>query len=223
MCVTSNRTTAMAPIPATRALLLGLLLLTAGALAPAAAERTIWVTSNGWHTGIVIARADLPAGAIPETADFPAAAYFDFGWGDMEYYPAPRKTLGMTLGAALPGPAVVHLTGLPGHPSRFFPSNETIALRLSEHGFRRLVAYLAATFERRGGARAAPNARGLYPYSSFYPATGQFHLFNTCNTWTARGLAAAGLAVRASGVQRAEELMVQVRALARAAARPPGD
>ena len=34
-------------------------------------KRIVHVTSNGWHSGIVIARADLPESAIPETADFP--------------------------------------------------------------------------------------------------------------------------------------------------------
>ncbi|MDX1423384.1 MAG: hypothetical protein R3322_09610, partial [Kiloniellales bacterium] len=38
--------------------------------------------------------------------------------------------------------------------------------------------------------------------------------FNTCNTWTARGLQAAGWPVRAAGVVTAEELMTQVRPLA---------
>ena len=52
-------------------------------------------------SGIVIARATLPTGAVPEAADFPDAPYLEFGWGDAEYYPAPRPTLGMALRAAL--------------------------------------------------------------------------------------------------------------------------
>ena len=42
--------------------LLWLLILLAPALAAAArAEKTIYVTSNGWHSGIVIARAAIQA------------------------------------------------------------------------------------------------------------------------------------------------------------------
>jgi uncharacterized protein (TIGR02117 family) len=199
--------------------LIALLLLAAAARIAAAESgaKTIFVTSNGWHSGIVVARADLPPGAIPESADFPHAVYFEFGWGDTEYYPAPRKSLGMTLGAVFPGPAVVHVIGMARHPREMFPASEIVALRLSNDAFHRLVQYLEATFLRAGAARARPSARGLYPTSHFYPATGRFHLFNTCNTWTARGLAAAGLPIRVAGVQRVEELMAQVRALARAA------
>ncbi len=208
----------MASVRALRSLVLGFFVLAACCGPPAAAqapgEKIVFVSSNGWHSGIAIARADLPPGAIPETADFPNAAYFEFGWGNREYYPAPRKTLGLTLGAALPGAAAVHLSGLARHPREMFPGSEWIALRVTDDGFRRLVAYLRGSFERGAAFRAVASARGLYDFSAFYPATGTFHLFYTCNTWIAQGLAQAGLPVRFTGVQQAEELMSQLRALA---------
>jgi uncharacterized protein (TIGR02117 family) len=190
-------------------------------VAPAArAEKTIHVTSNGWHSGIVIARADLPPGLIPETADFPAATHFEFGWGNRDYYTTPRKTIGLTIGAALPGAAVVHLAAYAAPPQPY-PKHEVVPLIVSDEGFRRLAAYLHAAFDRGGAARVQAIASGLLPASEFYPGGGTFHLFNTCNTWTARGLATAGLSIRASGVQQAEELMSQVRALARTARPQP--
>jgi hypothetical protein len=42
------------------------------AFAGSTAQR-IWVVSNGWHSGIVLARADVPESVIPEIADFPQA------------------------------------------------------------------------------------------------------------------------------------------------------
>jgi uncharacterized protein (TIGR02117 family) len=184
----------------------------AGGTGAAKAAVTIHVVSNGWHTSIVLARADLPAGAIPEAEDFPAASYLEFGWGDAEYFPARSPTFGMALSAALaPGPAVVHMVGLPAPPREVFPTAETIDVTLPPAGFRRLVDYLEASFARGGARRAEPSAPGLYSFSRFYPATGEFHLFNTCNTWIARGLAAAGLPVTVAGTLRAEELMAQLR------------
>lgn len=174
----------------------------------------IFVTSNGWHSGIVIARSDVPLAAIPEAADFPEAAYFEFGWGDAEYYPAPRPTFGLALRAALPGPAVIHMSGLPDHPAEVFPTATVLAVPLPDGGLERLIAYLAASFDRAGAERATPSARGLYGFSQFYPATGKFHVFNTCNTWTASALAAAGLDVEADGVQTADDLVRRVRPIA---------
>ncbi len=173
---------------------------------------SIFVTSNGWHSEIVVARAQLPAGAIPEAADFPDALYLSFGWGDAEYYPAPRKSLGMTLSAALlPTPAVVHLAGLPAHPRDIFPGDEVIEVRVSAEGFRALTAYLAGSFARGGEARVQALSPGLYSFSRFYPASGKFHLFNTCNTWTARGVQQGGLPVQIFGTWSAEDLMAQLR------------
>ncbi|MGQ0662260.1 MAG: DUF2459 domain-containing protein [Pseudomonadota bacterium] len=177
-------------------------------------DRLIFVTSNGWHSGIVVARSDVPLAAIPEAADFPEAAYLEFGWGAADYYPAPRPTFGLALGAAFPGPSVIHLSGLPDDPAKVFPTVTVLTVPLPDGGLRQLIAHLAASFDRAGAERAQPSARGLYDFSLFYPATGKFHLFNTCNTWTARALAAAGLAVEADGVQTAGDLVKRVRPLA---------
>jgi uncharacterized protein (TIGR02117 family) len=185
------------------------------AAAESLGHKTILVSRTGWHSGIIIARRDLPEDAIPETAGFPDAVYFEFGWGSAKYYPLRHKTIGMMLGGVVPGPAVIHLVGLPRHPRELFPDHELVALRVTEDGFRRLIAYLHASFARAGAARAKPSTPGHHAFSGFYPAIGTFHLFNTCNTWTARGLTTAGIAIRASGVLQAEDLMTQLRALAR--------
>jgi uncharacterized protein (TIGR02117 family) len=202
-----------------RPLMVWVLLLISAFGQSAAAEsqghKTILVTRTGWHSGIIIARRDLPEGAIPETADFPDAAYFEFGWGSAEYYPLLQKSIATMIGGVIPGPAVIHLIGLPKHPRELFPDHETVAFQVTDEEFRRLIAYLGASFDRDGAARIKPSARGHHDFSGFYPATGTFHLLNTCNTWTARGLRAAGIEVRASGLLHAEELMTQLRALAR--------
>lgn len=178
----------------------------------AAEERPVVVVSNGWHTGIVLVRDDVPRAEIPETDDFPAATYFEFGWGDAEYYPAREPSFAMALRAATPGPAVVHLVALHDEAARVFPTTETIAVPLDAAAKRRLVAFIAASFERPPGGRATAVAPGLYRDSRFYPATGRFHLFNTCNTWTARALATAGVKLEPDGVQTASELMARLRA-----------
>ena len=120
----------------------------------------------------------------------------------------------MALQAGLvPTPAVVHVAGLWGKPARVYPKAEVVSLPIDDENFGRLVDFIDASFERSGAARAASTGPGLYATSLFYPAKGRFHLFNTCNTWTARVLAAAGFEVSPSGTFRAEALMRQVRAL----------
>lgn len=178
------------------------------------ATQTVFVTSNGWHSSIVLARSLLPADRIPEIADFPEARFLEFGWGDAEYYPAERATIGMTLRAALvPTPAVLHVAGMGVSPERRYPKAEVIALSLDAVSLGGLVDFIAGSFERGTGTRADAIGPGLYPTSRFYPATGRFHLGNTCNTWTANALKHGGFAVSGTGTTRAEDLMVQVRRL----------
>ena len=175
--------------------------------------RLIHVTSNGWHTAIVVPAPALVAmGAIPELEDFSGAAFLEFGWGDRTYYPANEKTLGMTLSAALVStPAVMHVARHQA-PPRNDSGYEVISVGLTEKGFRRLAKTLAAEFERPVDGRAEAISRGLYPHSYFYRAHGDFHLFNTCNTWTARMLSASGVALSPSGIVTADKLMSRLRA-----------
>lgn len=200
-------------------------LLTAGLLAACAATpppqpvdhapptRAVHVVGDSWHTSIVIARSEIVAtGLVPEAGDFPSAAFVKFGWGDRVYYPARTKSIGMTLNAALwPSPAVMHVAGLDRVPAPIPASQTVVRVALTEAGFQRLVRAIAGEFERPGGARAKPVSRGLYPDSHFYDAHGGFHLFNTCNTWTARMLRAGGLDISPSGIVTGDDLMMRLK------------
>ena len=176
-------------------------------------RNSAYVFSNGWHTAIVVARDKAVAiGVLPEAADFPTAAFLEFGWGDRTYYPAKDKTLGMALNAALTAtPAVMHMAGRAHEPSPTYAHTDMVTIALTDAGFRNLVDAIASEFKRPVDGRAAPVANGLYADSYFYDAHGSFHLFNTCNTWTARMLRAGGVALSPSGVMTADELMARLR------------
>jgi len=195
-------------------------LLSACALAPAEQPPTsdkgrqiVQVVSNGWHTAIIVPRAEVAAvGLLPETADFPDAAFLEFGWGDRAYFQATEVTIGLTLRAALTAtPAVMHVTGHQLAPEPMHPELEVVRVGLSDDEFRLLVRAVADTFDRPPAGRAQPVSTGLDPNSRFYKARGTFHLFNTCNTWTARTLRAAGMELAPAGISTAEDLMRHIR------------
>ncbi|MFN9337684.1 MAG: DUF2459 domain-containing protein [Alphaproteobacteria bacterium] len=196
-----------------RAALGALLLAPALAFAAGPAHR-IWVVSNGWHSGIVLARADVPESAIPEIADFPHARFFEFGWGDAEFYPAREAGAWLALRAAFPGPAVMHVAGLSDYPARIWPNVTILPFAVSAEALSRLLAFLRDSFDRAGAGRAVVTARGIYPFSLFYPATGRFHVFNNCNSWTAQALTAMGFGVSLGGVNTAEDLVARIRPFA---------
>ena len=181
-----------------------------GPIAPlpdAPAELPVFVVPQGGHTGIAVRRADIPAGLVPERRDFPAADYLEFGWGDREFYMADAPTSGVSFRAAfVPTPSAVHVAGVRGDLAAGFPGAEIVEIRVSRPALEGLLRHVHASFAREGDA--APSlGRG------FYPGRESFHLFRTCNVWTAGALRAAGLPVQSA--LTVEGIMAQVRPLSR--------
>lgn len=180
-----------------------------------AADVSIHVVRHGWHTGIAVPRAQVPAGAWPESAHFAGAEYLEVGWGDRDFYMAPGFNLWYGFKALFwPTPGVLHVVGLQRPPPQEFGASRVVELRVTQARLDALISYLAASFERPGTEAAASLAPGLYGASAFYPSHESFHLFKTCNVWIARALRAAGLPVEST--PSAESIMEQARRLSTA-------
>lgn len=164
--------------------------------APQAASHRIHVVSHGWHSGIVVRAADVPADAWPARRDFDAAEYLEVGWGHREYYRASDPSVWLGLRALLwPSPGVLHVVAFSGAVEHQFPAAEIVALQVTPQGLARLVAAIAASHERDAAGRTLPLGPGLYGASRFYASRETFHLFATCNVWTAAMLRQAGVPV----------------------------
>jgi uncharacterized protein (TIGR02117 family) len=173
---------------------------------------------HGWHTGLVVRADDVPVGLWPERADFPGARYLEVAWGDREFYMAPHGTLGLALKAAVVSRgSVLHVVGLAEPPARYFAGREVVEVELSEPGVAALAAFVDAAHARGAAPRAPRLAPGLYGDSAFYPSAARYSLVNTCNTWIAAALRAAGCPVTPAWALTAGEVLRQVRALGRRA------
>jgi hypothetical protein len=114
------------------------------------------------------------------------------------------------LRAAVPGPAVMLVAPLAVSPAAYFGAANARPLAISRDGAARLADYLWRSLARgRDGAPLAI-AAGPYPHSLFYAATGTYDASDTCNTWTAGALRAAGLPVTPEGVVFASQLLAQL-------------
>ncbi|MGH8353723.1 MAG: DUF2459 domain-containing protein [Pseudomonas sp.] len=174
--------------------------------------RTFYVVNHGLHTGLAIARPDLLR-VLPALAEASGAGDFvEFGWGDEDFYRAPQATLGLTLGALFwSKAAVLHVVEIAGDPRRRFAGSEVIEVRVTEDGYRQLLAFLAGTFTRSAGGALATLGPGQYGESRFYQAEGSYSLFYTCNTWVAEALAVSGCPVSPRVVVTAGNVMSQLR------------
>jgi len=205
----------MPSIALSRFVLAGVLLI-AGCALPAATNSppqqvaaSIHLINHGWHSGIAIARADLPDG-FPALADFPRADHLEFGWGDAEYYLAAAPTLRQGMQALFrPTPSVLHTAAIDGDVAAAFPSSTIVRLRISADGLRKLLEFIGAEFQRDTRGAPIAVAPGLYGASRFYRANGTFQFPRTCNWWTAEALAAAGVPVEPGRAATARGLLAQ--------------
>lgn len=178
---------------------------------PNGPSRTIYLVSHGWHAGIVLKRADIPAGIWPQHNEFPGAEYLEVGWGDKDYYMTPKPNLGITLKAGLlPTASVLHVVGFRGPVTRYFPASEVIHIDLSEAGFKRLCHYLESSYALNETGLSQPLGPSLYGEGQFYLSRETYHAFNTCNAWTAKALREAGCPITPATNLRIKTLMNNV-------------
>ena len=128
-----------------------------------------------------------------------ASLYIYIGWGERDFYlntPTWRDVRpGPLLRAAVGGPAALHVEYGPAPDLAGLEPNYAI-LRLTPAEYADLARFILSYTQAGPDGRALRiNAPGYGPYDAFYEAGGSFSLFNTCNTWTAHALAAAGQAV----------------------------
>jgi uncharacterized protein (TIGR02117 family) len=166
---------------------------------PGEAPRKVFqVVKHGWHVGIVVDQDEM-ASRVPLLGEnFSLAEHLEIGWGDARFYQAAEPSAGLALRAALwPTASVMHIVGFSGDPANYFATSEVVNICVSRSEYRQMLDFILDSFERNPDGKVIPLGPGLYGNSRFYRAKGSFHLFNTCNTWTARALAAAGLPVSA--------------------------
>jgi len=184
--------------------------------APAPSEneshKTIYLVNHGWHAGIVLRHTDIPENIWPKLGNFRNMEYLEVGWGDMDYYQIPDPHLGFTLKAALlPTASVLHIVSFNGQVPDYFPYSEIIRIKLSSAGFEHLSLMIASSFALDKAGNIKSLGPGRYGNSRFYLSRETYHLFNTCNVWTARALRTAGLPITPATATSVGNLMSQAR------------
>lgn len=165
----------------------------------------IFVGGNDIHTDLVLPIVDEATNTdwrrlFPQEhfgVDLSPASHVSIGWGDRGFYlETPRwsdlKLTTLAQAMFVPSPSVVHVEYLDA-------ASAAAGKRvwISRKQYRELVAFVLATLGPRDAAGRAEIASPIQygPADRFYTSPGSYHLFNTCNQWTGRGLATAGVTV----------------------------
>lgn len=159
-----------------------------------------YVLSNGMHTDLVFpvrsAAIDWRALFAPSDAKAPPpdAEFVAIGWGDRDFYLHTPTWADLTLRRAVgalsgANASLLHVTWL----TRAQLRQGAYAMPLSQRQYLELVSHVRDSLP---GGRAVPlHSAGYGPDDAFYEAAGSYHLMETCNTWTGRGLRRAGVPV----------------------------
>lgn len=175
-------------------------------------ENRVYVANHGWHTGFIIPAASIRQ-SVPELKRrFGGAEFIEIGWGDRGFYQAQEITVGLTMRAVFwPSESVIHAVAVPTDPVAFFPNSAIEELGLDDGELSRLVQFISDSLGRDGGGNIVPMGNGLYGDSQFYVGAGHYHLMNTCNKWTAKGLKSAGMDISPAFKLTAGSVMDAVR------------
>lgn len=174
----------------------------------ASQENEVFVVSHGWHTGFVVSSAGINE-KIPNLKDrFRKTKFFEFGWGDKDFYQTKDFSLSLTASAILwPTDSVMHVVAVPTMVENYFSNSEVVKICLSEKQFSTLILFISKSFFRDKKGNLEKLQKGLYGNSQFYKGVGDFHLMNTCNRWVAKGLQSVGLEISTTYKLTASSIM----------------
>ncbi len=152
-----------------------------------------YIHHHGWHTAWLIPAHDLQSHIPALKKRFPNTAYISIGWGDETVYQADETTFwASTYAIILPTNPVLHIVSLSQSPQQTYPKQELALLCLADSAYQTLLTYISHSFERDSQGDIIPTAIDDGANSQFYRSVGDYYFLNTCNTWTAKGLASAG-------------------------------
>ncbi len=164
----------------------------------------VYVTSNGFHTDLVLPvrepvtgtdwLAALPADSVWRTR-FGAYTYVAFGWGSegfyLDSYGGRLPRTGTVLRALVPGPTLMHVDFYRRPPAE---GPRVARVLVTPAQYRALREHVRAAFAPDTAGRWVPrNAAGYTSEDFFFRASGSYHALRTCNDWTNQGLKYAGI------------------------------
>jgi len=156
-------------------------------------NKEIFVVNYGWHAGIILKVKDVNSSVWKIDSPFLQFKYIEVGWGDEDFYKSSDPSIWITLKAGvIPTSSVLHIRAINHYELNSFPKDKVAKLTISEKGFERLSLFIQNSFAKEND-KLIPLSKGLYPNSLFYLSSKKYHIFNTCNIWSAEALRSAGL------------------------------
>lgn len=172
----------------------------------------IYIVNHDWHTGIIIDRQQAQPHLVALKHEFLKDRYLEIGWGDAEFYQSGGNSYSYGISALFwPTGSVLHVVGFSTPPKINFLFSELIELKVSEAGFIALLAYINDSFTISDQELPSKIASGLYGKSWFFKSRYSYHMFFTCNHWSAEAIRKTGFPISSFYAATAGNVMFQLK------------
>lgn len=161
-------------------------------------QKTIYLIKQRWHTAVVFNKKDVDSTILPEVKYFSDANLIDIGWGDEAFYQHPDFDWDLAYQALFyPSPSTLRIEGIYISQQQYFDISEIVVeLKINNEKLKILLNYIAETVWRDADGKNKILSTQYLDRVYFFKANGEYHLFNTCNTWLAKGLKQAGFKIK---------------------------
>lgn len=156
-------------------------------------EKTIFLSTNGVHLGIVIPREVVSESLTAGIKNQELAKYLSFGWGDENFYLHTLTWNDLTFNNAstalfLNSPTLMHVTQYPTKQDKW------VAVNISKDELSSLTTFIEKAFRtNKKGQKIILDGKGYHKYDDFYRAKGSYSALNTCNSWANLGFKESGM------------------------------
>jgi uncharacterized protein (TIGR02117 family) len=156
-------------------------------------QKIIYLVKIRWHTGIIFSTDQVNPEYWKYISDFENYKYVDVGWGDEDFYQHPGFDLDLAIKALFTKTSsTLRVAGFNRNIDEYLKSTDYAErLILTDKVYKKLCVYIQSGYKLEENAPVilSEHSEGAV---KFYKANGYYSVFNTCNTWIARGLNNAG-------------------------------
>lgn len=119
-------------------------------------------------------------------------SHIAIGWGDRALYTQTQRWADLKISTAikamfLPTDSVLHAE----FTTEPYSSSRSVRTQISSEQYQRLCDFITSSLTEDAPIEGV----SFGDFDQFFPATGRYHLFNTCNNWIGKGMKAAGIKV----------------------------
>lgn len=156
-------------------------------------DKLIYLNTNGVHLDVVMPLENVDSSLLSGLKFNQNEKYLSFGWGDENFYINTPTWGDLTFNNAikamfLKSPTLMHVTRYRSKRS------DWIEIKISESELDQLNQYLQNTFKiNEDGMKIILENEGYTLSDDFYKANGNYHCFNTYNSWVNKGFKESGL------------------------------